>query len=180
MSKKLDRENKQMQFQELMAIIRRDPQKGLHLFYEEYGKIVQTTAQVICRSSDKVGEVIDDVFVKVWEYAKAGGKADNPEGWVYIVTANTAKLAMHDRQVLPLDENIAVAKDLIQEVIDEQSFYWMLEDLSEDEQIVMIHKFIARDTFQEIAEEFNKPLTTITSVYYRAFGKIKKKLEEKN
>ena len=118
MSKKLDRENKQMQFQELMAIIRRDPQKGLHLFYEEYGKIVQTTAQVICRSSDKVGEVIDDVFVKVWEYAKAGGKADNPEGLVYIVTANTAKLAMHDRQVLPLDENIAVAKDLIQEVID--------------------------------------------------------------
>lgn len=180
MHRQTEEKDKRKQFRRVMEAIRREPQKGLEMFHESYGQIIQTTARVICRSSDKADEVVDEVFVKVWEYAKSGREVANPEGWVYTVTANTAKQAMRDRYVLPLGEDIAVAKDSIQDVIDEQSFYWMIEDLSETEQTVMIHKFVANETFQEIAEGFGKPLTTITSVYYRAFGKIKKKLEEKS
>lgn len=180
MREKKEKETEEKQFLRLMEIIRRDPEKGLRLFYEAYGKIVQTTAQVICRcSSDKVEEVIDDVFVKIWEYSKSGGQVDNPGGWIYTVTANAARQATRAQYVLPLEEEFATTEDLMEEVIDKQSFYWMLEGLSEVEQAVMIYKFVARDTFQEIAEKFGKPLTTITSVYYRSFDKIKKKLEEK-
>ena len=80
-----------------MEAIRRDLGKGLRLFYETYGKLIQVTALVACRSSDKVGEVIDDVFVKVWTYAKSGGRAENPGGWFYRVTANTARQATRAR-----------------------------------------------------------------------------------
>lgn len=171
-------EKEHKQFHKIMEVIRQDPQKGLEMFREVYGKIIQTTAEVICRFSDKAGEVIDDVFVRIWEYAKTEKEVDNPEGWVYTVTANTAKIAMRRRYVLPLSEDIAATEDLIQAVIDEQSFYWLLEDLSEAEKAVMIHKFVANETFQEIASESDKPLTTITSTYYRAFDKVKRKLEE--
>lgn len=180
MSKKSDEEKKKKVFQRLMASIRRDPQKGLRLFYDTYGRIIQATAQAICRSSDKAGEVIDDVFVKVWEYAEEGGGADDPDAWVHTVTANAAKQAMRGRRELPLREEIAAADDRIGEVLDRHSFYWMIEDLSEIEQAVMVRRFVSLATFQEIAEEFGKPLTTVASVYYRAFGKIKKKLEEKS
>ena len=162
MSKKSDEEKKKKVFQRLMASIRRDPQKGLRLFYDTYGRIIQATAQAICRSSDK-----------------AGG-ADDPDAWVHTVTANAAKQAMRGRRELPLREEIAAADDRIGEVLDRHSFYWMIEDLSEIEQAVMVRRFVSLATFQEIAEEFGKPLTTVTSVYYRAFGKIKKKLEEKS
>ena len=97
-----------------MEAIRRDPGKGLRLFYETYGKLIQVTALVACRSSDKVGEVIDDVFVKVWTYAKSGGRAENPGGWFYRVTANTARQATRARYV--------VQEDLIQEKNDIHRF----------------------------------------------------------
>lgn len=174
-----NREDKKEEFNKLMKAIRRDPEKGLSRFYEAYAKIITTTAKVICRSTDKTNEVVNDVLVKIWKLAEMVGDVDNPEGWVYIITANTAKDAMRERYVLPLDENIVSDDDQIQEIIDRHSFYWMIKDLSEIEQTVMIHKFVSLYTFQEIADELEKPLTTITSIYYRALEKIKKNVEGK-
>ncbi len=86
---------------------------------------------------------------------------------------------MRERYVFPLDENIVADEDKIQEVLDKDSFYWMIKDLSEIEQTIMIHKFVSQHTFQEIADELGKPLTTITSIYYRALDKIRKAVEGK-
>ena len=174
-----NREDKKKEFNKLMKAIRRDPEKGLRRFYEAYAKIITTTAKVICRSTDKTNEVVNDVLVKIWKLAETIGEVDNPEGWVYIITANTAKDAMRERYILPLDENIVSEEDQVQEIIDRHSFYWMIKDLSEIEQTVMIYKFVSLYTFQEIANELGKPLTTITSIYYRALAKIKKRVEEK-
>ncbi len=179
MNKRQNKEERKKQFKKLMKEIRRDPEKGLRRFYEGYAKIIQTTAQVICRSTDKANEVLNDVLVKIWKLAENSEDIDNPEGWVYIITVNTAKDAMRERYVFPLDENIVSDEDKIQQVLDEYSFYWMIKDLSEIEQTIMIHKFVSRNTFQEIADELGNPLTTITSIYYRALEKIKKNVEGK-
>ena len=74
---------------------------------------------------------------------------------------------------------ILFKEDKIQEVVDNNSFYWMIQDLPEDEQKIIILKFVSRYTFNEIASEMNKPPGTVTSVYYRALGKIRTKLENK-
>ena len=179
MNERQNEEERKKQFRKLMKEIRRDPEKGLRRFYEVYAKIIHTTAQVICRSSDKVNEVVNDVLVKIWKLAETIGDVDNPEGWVYVITANTAKDSLRERNLFPLDENVVASEDQIQEVLDKHSFYWMIKDLSEIEQTVMIHKFVSLYTFQEIADELEKPLTTITSIYYRALEKIKKNVEGK-
>lgn len=179
MNERQSEEERRKQFRKQMKEIRRDPEKGLRRFYEVYAKIIQTTAQAICRSSDKVNEVVNDVLVKIWKLAETIGDVDNPEGWVYVITANTAKDSLRKRNLFPLDENIVANEDQIQEVLDQHSFNWMIKDLSEIEQIVMIHKFVSVYTFQEIAKELEKPLTTITSIYYRALEKIKKNVEGK-
>lgn len=179
MNERQNEEERKKQFKKLMKGIRRDPEKGLRRFYEVYAKIIQTTAQVICRSTDKANEVVNDVLVKIWKLAEKSEDIENPEGWVYIITVNTAKDAMRERYVFPLDENIVADKDKIQEVLDKDSFYWMIKDLSEIEQTIMIHKFVSQYTFQEIADELDKPLTTVTSIYYRALDKIKKAVEGK-
>lgn len=175
-----NREDKKREFNKLMKGIRRNPEKGLRQFYDVYAKIITTTAKVICRSTDKTNEIVNDVLVKIWKLAETVGEVDNPEGWVYIITANTAKDAIRERYVFPLDENIVSDDDQIQEIIDRHSFYLMIKDLAEIEQTVMIHKFVSLYTFQEIADELGKPLTTITSIYYRALEKIKKSVERKN
>ena len=179
MHERQDGENRKKQFKKLMKGIRRAPEKGLSQFYETYGKIIQTTAQVICRSTDKANEVVNDVLVKIWKLAQNDVKINNPEGWIYIITANTAKDAIRERYIFSLDTNVADSEDKIQEIIDKESFYWMIQDVSEIEQTILIHKFVLRYTFQEIADEMEKPLTTVTSIYYRALEKIKQRMEEK-
>ena len=70
MNERQSEEERRKQFKKLMKGIRRDPEKGLRRFYEVYAKIIQTTAQVICRSADKAKEVVNDVLVKIWKLAE--------------------------------------------------------------------------------------------------------------
>lgn len=180
MSKRAKEEKRRKQFKKIIQEIRADPEKGLRRFYETYGEIINTTAYVVCGSTDKVNEVINDVLIKIWKRSEKIEDITNPEGWIYVITLNTAKDTLRERKLFPLNENILANDNEIQEIIDEHSFYWMINDLSEIEQAVMIQKFVMVYTFQEIAEELAKPLTTIMSIYYRALGKIKQKIEEKN
>jgi len=106
MNEKQNEEDRKKQFKKLMREIRRDPEKGLRRFYEAYAKIILTTAQVICRSKDKADEVVNDVLVKIWKLSGTVQEIDNPEGWIYIITANTAKDSLRERNLFSLDENI--------------------------------------------------------------------------
>ena len=168
---------KKKQFKKLMKLIKQEPEKGLQLFYEIYAKIILTTALVICRSMDKANEVVNDVLVKIWKLAEKHQDIDNPEGWIYVITANTAKDAIRERYIYSLHDNIVDNEDKIQEIVDKEAFNWLIKDLSEIEQTIMIHKFVLQYTFQEIATELKKPLTTVTSIYYRALDKIKRTIE---
>ena len=56
----------------------------------------------------------------------------------------------------------------------------MISILTEEEQTLMIEKFIEKLTFREIAEETGRNINAISAVYYRALEKVKKFLEEQN
>ena len=63
-------------------------------------------------------------------------------------------------------------------LIDDISFYEKIEHLIEEEQDILTKRFVSGFTFKEIAEEDNKPTSTISSIYYRALEKVKNKLEK--
>lgn len=176
----MKRDDKVRQFNKIIKAIRRNAEKGLHQFYDAYAKIIVITARAICGSSYKVDEVVNNVLIKIWKLADRVEKIDNPEGWIYTITANAAKDALRERCILPLNEDIVSGEDEEREIIDKYAFNWMIQDLSQIEQTVMIHKFVLMYTFQEISDDTEKPLTTITSIYYRALEKIKNKINKKN
>lgn len=168
------------EFRKLIKEIRENPNVGLEKFYNTYGKIMQITARTICRSLEQADAVINVVLVKVWQLAQENVNIDNPEGWVYIITANTAKDTLKEKTFLPLYDTIADERDEISKLISEDAFYSMISILTEEEQTLMIEKFIEKLTFREIAEEKGKNINAISAVYYRALEKVKKFLEEQN
>ena len=105
---------------------------------------------------------------------------DNPEGWVYVITANTAKDVLREKSFLPLNDTVVDEKDEIQKLIDIDAFYSMIEVLSEKEQRLMIDKFIKKLTFREIAEMNDENINTVSTSYYRALKKVEKFLEEQH
>lgn len=164
-------------FRKIIKKMRINSEEGLRCFYNTYDKLIHLTAWSVCHSEDKVNEVVNEVLVKIWKLRNDLGSIYNPEGWIYILTLNTAKNAVKEHYCLPLEENILSDKDEFSKIDDENSFYSMIKNLSETEQTIIIHRFISDLTFQEIAKELNKPLATVTAIYYRSLEKIKSTLK---
>lgn len=167
-------------FSKLLAKIRKDGQAGLCELYKTYGKMIFNTAASVCRSHDNVDAIINQVLVKIWNFAKTNQKVENPGGFIYVVTINCARDSLRGGESVALNEAISVAEDNIQKFIDEQSFLSLISCLNEYEKSIMIRKFSARDTFKEISEQDQKPLSTITSIYYRCLEKVENDIRSKN
>lgn len=151
---------------------------GLEEFYNLYGNMMFTTAMSICFSKDKAYEAVNSVLIKIWNKAEELREQKITEGWIYTVTVNCAKDLLKEKTWFELDENVvATTTDELQKIIDEDAFLFLIGGLSEEEQKLMIYKFQLDLTFERIANIEDKPLTTITSTYYRALEKIKKNLE---
>ena len=150
---------------------------GLEEFYKKYGRLIQITAKTFCEE-DTAHEVMNDVLVKVWKNARKIKNIENPEGWIYIITVNTIKSAFKKKQNFLLNEDILSDKNIINDVIEQDAFFTLIKNCTETERYIMIHKFISKCTFQEIAEELQMPLSTITTTYYRALKKLEKEIQK--
>lgn len=162
-------------FNKLIKKISRKDEKSLEELYDIYAKLIYTTALTVSKSSFKADEIVDDVLVKIWCIANALPKIENPEGWLYQITANCAK------DKLKADKKFDKIYDLyekdaqIEINIEDEDFYKLISELNEVEQEIMVLKFIEDMTFEMIAKEMNKPLSTISSIYYRALEKLNSK-----
>ena len=125
----------------------------------------------VTKSTFKADEIVDDVLVKIWKNADKLPKIKNPEGWLYSITVNCAKDKIKCEkqyvELFDLQEDGSVGD------YPEDDFYNKISTLDETEQEIMILKFVDDLTFKKIAKAMGKPLSTITSVYYRALEKLK-------
>lgn len=159
-------------FNKLIKMIAGKNQKALEEFYGIYGKLIYVTALTVSKSYALADEIVDDVLVKIWKNAKKLPRINSPESYLYVLTANTAKdkIKQEKRYVALFDLK---EDDLSTETQCEDDFYLKISKLNENEQEIIIMKFVDDLTFERIALEINKPLSTVTSIYYRALEKIK-------
>ena len=141
-----------------------------------YGFIYET-AKLICRDTYTAKSVLNQVLTKVWKLSKAVTEVKNPEGFLYRITVNTAKDSLKERRLQPFAENIVIEENDFQKILDDDEFYCLIKGLTESLQELMSYKFIQNMTFEEIAETMDKPVSTITSLYYRGLKKIKENLK---
>lgn len=158
-------------FNRLIGKIAVKDEKALEALYDIYGKLIYVTAMTVTKSTFKADEIVDDVLVKIWKNADKLPKIKNPEGWLYSITVNCAKDKIKCEkqyvELFDLQEDGSVGD------YPEDDFYNKISTLDETEQEIMILKFVDDLTFKKIAKAMGKPLSTITSVYYRALEKLK-------
>lgn len=165
-------------FNELIRKIKKDAQTGLNEFYNIYGKLIYRVALNICKSHDIADEILNTVLLNVWKASQGELAIKNPKGWIYIITVNKAKDYLKREQSIPLNESISADKDNIQKLLDEDAFESQISCLSEYEKSIMIRRFVCQETFKEMSETDGKPLSTITTIYYRCLEKIEINLQK--
>lgn len=166
-------------FNKIISLVIKNPQKGLELFYGEYRRLIYQTAKNVGCKDEQAEAVVNKVLVKIWRKAESLSDIQNPDGYVYVVARNSAKDEVNEIWHLELNEKIIRAEDEFETLLAKDSFEYLVSCLNEEEQAIMTLKFAMKDKFQEIANQLEKPLPTITSLYYRGLSKIKKFIKEK-
>lgn len=165
-------------FNRLLIQIGLGKRRALKSFFDLYGKFIYWAAYSVSSSSSVSDEVVNDVLLKIWQLASTTQmEIDNPEGWLFTISVNAAKKKKEEDN-LPLNESIIYSEKEVDKFIEEDAFYSYLEGLKDDEQFILIARFIQNMKFEDIAETLGTPLSTITTRYYRALNKIKLKLEK--
>ena len=164
------------QFKKIIRLVVINPQRGLELIDKLYGKLIYCTAYSVCHNKCSAESVRNKVLIKIWQKAEELTNIDNPEGWIYVTAKNFAKDEISEGRFVKLDENICCGKDYINEFLDDDSFSFLISDLKDEEQEIMILKFAQGYIFREISEILNKPEAAIMSTFYRSLDKIKQKL----
>lgn len=163
-------------FYKLIKKISSREKEALEDFYAMFGKLIYTTALVTTKSPQLADETVDDVLIKIWQLAPSLHKVKNPLGWLYVISSNCAKDKIkNEKQVIEIFE-IPDNDNEIERIAEDNEFYNDIAFLDEAEQQIMILRFVEDLSFNTISREIGKPLSTVTSIYYRAIEKIKKKL----
>ena len=167
--------NSKRTFRRIIKLVNKNSQLGLEKFYYTYAKFIKTTARSYGCKDEDAESVINRVLVKIWQKASTLNNIKNPEGWIYVVARNCAKDELNVRWDLELNENICKSEeDYFEEIFNRDSFQYLISCLKDEEQTILSMRFVARSSFKEIAKSFDKPIATITSIYYRAVEKIQK------
>lgn len=164
-----------VQFHKLIKKIAKKEVNSLEKFYSVYGKLIYATALVITKDKSSADEVVNEVLFKIWQGASKFSKINNPCGWLYTITANCAKDKLKSEKAYTEIYDIDYKSPETENIFAKDEFLYLIAFLSETEQQIMILRFVKDMSFEKIAKEMNKPISTITSTYYRALEKIKNK-----
>ena len=163
-------------FNKLLSRIAKKDESAFREFHEKYGKFIKAVALAYVRQEFIADDVVDQVHVRVWRNAVKKGKVDKPLGWLYRITKNCALDILNEEEISADADGIAVDDNQFDKFISDNTFYGHLSMLNPEEQQILIMKMVRDMIFEDIADELNKPLSTVSSTYYRALEKMKTKI----
>lgn len=125
-------------------------------------------------------DILSEVFIRMVEGLPGYVLTDAPfESWLYRIAA--ARIAdfyrrSSRRSESELDETFADDEPLPEEMLVEQQDFNLLRDairsLSEDQQTILILRFVERKSHEEVAAILNKSMTAVKSTQHRALTQL--------
>lgn len=163
-------------FNRLIARIAEREKGAFEEFCNLFGRFIFLTVKGVTDSKELIEEAVDDALTKIWNTAAKLPSISNPYGWLYTVSVNCAKDRVKSSRVYEDIGDIPVEDGGIAAVENGESFASLIACLDDAERHVVLLRIVEDMSFKEISSLFGRPLSSITSLYYRALNKIKEKL----
>jgi RNA polymerase sigma factor (sigma-70 family) len=150
-------------------LCRRDP-SALDYLYDHYSGALYSTVLRIVRKEEVAEEVLQDVFIKIWDrmasYDSSKGRLFT---WMLNIARNQAidktrsKEMSQGRKTDDIDHlvNRIDRQESAESSIEAIGLKEVLTKLPEDQRFVIDHLYLKGFTQSELAEEFNIPLGTV-------------------
>lgn len=170
---------------ELIRKIAENDKQAQSDLLHEYGKYIKSAAM---STSSKISsdDVVVSVLVKIVVNAKKIAKKKVSTSWLYTITVNETKnierneSKFYKKHCRFSDETAA---DLYikeeERLLSKLNFERIISILDKDEKTIILFKCVYDMTFDQMANELNKPVSTISTQYYNVLGKIKKRFPDR-
>lgn len=136
----------------------------------------------ITKNAQDAEDVLQDVYLHVWQSAGQYRSQNKPMAWLITMTRNLALSRLRERE-----RSFSMEPQTVQEWLDQTpaatpedrlALDALLSELSDEErQIVTLHALTGLK-HREIARLLDLPMSTVRSKYNRALNKLKRLLKE--
>lgn len=170
-----------IKFSKMLRKIAKQDKGSLEEFYEEYGRFIYLSALSICKSLCLADEIVNDILVKIWNLSSQIKGIKNPKCWLYRITVNWTKdrlksSRLSERPCEHVGDLFGEYDRGFEKLFDGDEFNYFINSLDEEEQEIIILRLVQGLSFDYIAKYKGKPISTVSSLYYRSLNKIKSKI----
>lgn len=175
-----------MRDDEILALLRENPEKGLKTLAEQYGGLVYA----VCRrnlggaSSADIEECAAGVFAEFYlELDKYDPSKGSVKAWLCTIARHNAlDAARKTKEALPLDEEILSEERTVEGELEESELRRAVLDevksLPEPDREILLRKFYLGESSKEIAKRLKMSVSNVDTRTSRAVEKLRKRLEE--
>ena len=151
--------------------------------YNEYCKKIKWTIFNVVKDWFYVEDILDEVFIKIWNNAHKLKIKKSPDAWIHLVAKHTALdfYKVHIKKHKKCIEFEEVSHKELKFVSYTQNFHHLelatlLQSLDDIDREIIILKIVYDFTHKEIAEQMKIPLGTILWRYQRSIHKIEEEI----
>ncbi len=144
--------------------------------YNKYQKLVYAIAFSILKNKHDSEEIMQKVFLKIWEIEKEKLPGANEASWLYSVTKNEAINFMKNKKEELNIENIYYISSNDKEldkVIEQEAYNKIISRLNTKEQEIVSLKILSNLSFKQISQILNMPIGTVQWKYYKSIHTLK-------
>jgi len=179
--------------EELVALTLEDQRVFAHIIDRYQSKLSRYIRRISGLSNDDIEDVLQDVFIKVYNNLNAFDPRLKFSSWIYRIAHNSVISNFRKTKSRPQSitfegddqflENITSGFDLEKEVdlkSDKKIIISIISSLDQKYKEVLELKFLEEKDYQEISDILKKPIGTIGTLINRAKKKFRRELEKKN
>ena len=155
--------------------------QALAQLYDRTHAAVYGFALSLLQHRQDAEDVMHDVYLQVWRYAKDYQPKGKPMAWLFTITRNLALMRIRQQRktipVSPEDWHTIFADAHAADHTDRLLLGALLTGLTDEErQIVVLHAMTGLK-HREIADLLNLKLSTVLSKYHRAIKKLRQEMQ---
>lgn len=164
------------ELRELFNSLRKDDKKAFEKLYLKYNKLVYGIAFSILKNKEYSEDIVQNVFMKIYEINKSRLPTHMESSWLYTLTKNeTISFIRAKKCDVSLEEiyEIEDVNDDIEKIISKEAYNKIICKLDSVEKEIVSLKILSSFSFEEIGKMLNLKTSTVKWRYYKALHSLK-------
>jgi RNA polymerase sigma-70 factor (family 1) len=174
---------------ELFMHIANGDEKAFRVLFDQYRERLFFFAWQLCHSAVEAEEVVQDIFLRLWENRSKLGEVDFPRKYIYIMARNRtldllSKIARHQQLISEVWTNMSQSDNYLEDLLHAQDSRLLIDQavsqLAEKKQAIFLMSRRDGLSLREIADQTGLSVQTVKNILTEVLKHVKAFLARHN